>query len=138
MFILTTCMVNLQFALIIVYILVKTEICFTSVAFSKITNFHSLLWSWSLHCLKSARIWSYSGPNFPAFGLNTDVSLRIQPECRKMRTRIAPNMDTFHAVLLFAVFDMLFKCPGTNYSLVASSAWENWCYHILNQYDKLF
>ena len=26
------------------------------------------------------------------------VSLRIQSECRKMRIRITPNTDTFHAV----------------------------------------
>ena len=26
----------------------------------------------SMHCLKSVRIWSYSGPYFPAFELNTD------------------------------------------------------------------
>ena len=52
-------------------------------------------------CVKSLRIRSYSDPHFPAFGLNTErygVSLRIQPECRKMRTRITPNTDTFHAV----------------------------------------
>ena len=24
------------------------------------------------HCVKSVRIWSYSGPYFPAFGLSTD------------------------------------------------------------------
>ena len=45
---------------------------------------------------------SYSGPYFPAFGLNTEryrVSLRIQPKCGKMLTRITPNTDTFHAVL---------------------------------------
>ena len=50
--------------------------------------------------LKSARIRSYSGPYFPAFGLNTEtygVSLRIQAECGKMRTRITPNTDTFCA-----------------------------------------
>ena len=42
--------------------------------------------------------WSH----FPAFGLNTKrcgVSLRIQPECRKMRTRITPNTDTFYPAL---------------------------------------
>ena len=52
-------------------------------------------------CVKSLRIRSYSDPHFPAFGLNTErygVSLRIQPECRKMRTRITPNTDIFHAV----------------------------------------
>ena len=45
---------------------------------------------------------SYSGPHFPAFGLNTEkygVSLRIHSECAKIRTRITPNTDTFHAVL---------------------------------------
>ena len=53
-------------------------------------------------CVKSVRIWSYSGPHFPAFGLNTEwysLSLCIQSECWKMRTRITPNTDTFYAVL---------------------------------------
>ena len=48
------------------------------------------------HCLKSVRIRSYSGPHFPAFGLNTErygVSLRIQSELGKIRTRITPNTD---------------------------------------------
>ena len=55
-----------------------------------------------INLLKSVRIRSYSGPYFPAFGLNTErysVSLRIQSECGKIRTRITPNTDTFHAVL---------------------------------------
>ena len=53
----------------------------------------------SKHCVKSVRIRSYSGPHFPAFGLNTEyVSLHIQSECGKMRTGITPNTDTFHAV----------------------------------------
>ena len=50
------------------------------------------------HCVKGFRVRSYSGPYFPAFGLNTErygVSLRTQSECGKMRTRIASNMDTF-------------------------------------------
>ena len=53
------------------------------------------------HCVKSVHIRSYSGPNFPAFGLNTKryyVSLRIQSKCWKMRTRITPKTDTFYAV----------------------------------------
>ena len=40
---------------------------------------------------KVSFIRSYSGPYFPAFGLNTErykVSLRIQSECKKIRTRI--------------------------------------------------
>ena len=50
---------------------------------------------------RSVGIWSYSGAYFLTFGLNPErysVSLRIQAECGKMRTRITPNMDTFHAV----------------------------------------
>ena len=55
----------------------------------------------AFHCVKSVRIWSYSGPHFPAFGLNMVryiVSLRIQSECGNMRTRMTPNTDIFHAV----------------------------------------
>ena len=52
--------------------------------------------------VKSDRTRRYSGLHFPAFGLNTErysVSLRIHSKCRKMRTRITPNTDTFHALL---------------------------------------
>ena len=55
----------------------------------------------SKHCVKSIRIWSYSDPYFPALGLNTErygVSLRIQSEFGKKRTRITPNTGTFYAV----------------------------------------
>ena len=51
--------------------------------------------------MKSVSIRSYSGPHFPAFGLNTEtygVSLRIQSECGKIRIRVTPNTDTFYAV----------------------------------------
>ena len=43
----------------------------------------------------------FSGPYFPAFGLNTEryeVSLRIQSACGKIRTRKTPYLDTFHTV----------------------------------------
>ena len=53
------------------------------------------------NCVQSVCIRSYSGPHFPAFGLNTErysLSLCIQSECGKMQTRITPNADTFHAV----------------------------------------
>ena len=56
----------------------------------------------NLHCVKNVRIWSYSGLYSPALELNTviySVSLHIQSECGKMRTRITPNMDTFYAML---------------------------------------
>ena len=51
--------------------------------------------------MKSVRIRIYSGPHFSVFGLNTEkygVSLRIQPKCREMQTRITWNRDAFHAV----------------------------------------
>ena len=53
------------------------------------------------HCVKGVRIRSNAGPHFPAFGLNTkryELSLLIQSECRKMRTRITPNTVTFYSV----------------------------------------
>ena len=56
----------------------------------------------TLHCVKSVPIGSYSGLHFASFGLNTEsylVSLRIQSECGKMRTRITPNTNNFYAVI---------------------------------------
>ena len=53
------------------------------------------------HCVKSARIHSYSGSYFPVFGLNAErygVSLRIQSECGKMQSRMSLDMDTFQEV----------------------------------------
>ena len=52
-----------------------------------------------IHCVKSIRIRSFSGPDFPAFGLNTEryrLFFRIQHECGKIRTRKTPDTDTFH------------------------------------------
>ena len=56
----------------------------------------------NINCVESVRIRSFSGPYFPALGLNTErygVSLRIQSEYRKIRIRKTPNMDTFYAVI---------------------------------------
>ena len=55
-----------------------------------------------LHCVKSVCIQSFSGPYFPAFGLNTErhsVSLHIQSKSGKIRTIKTPNTEIFHAVL---------------------------------------
>ena len=57
----------------------------------------------AIHCVKRVHIRSFSGPLFPAFGLNTEryeVSLCIQSESGKTRTRKTPNMDTSHAVII--------------------------------------
>ena len=77
-----------------------------------------------MHCIKSARIQSYSGLHFPTFGLNTErypISLLIQTECGKMRTRKIPNTDIFHAVMITTVFIGLKKDLGPNLSVT-----EDW------------
>ena len=53
--------------------------------------------------LKNIRIWSFSGPHFPVFGLHTEicrVNVRIQSGCGKMRTRKTPNTGTFYAMVV--------------------------------------
>ena len=53
--------------------------------------------------LKSVRIWSFSEPYFPAFGVTTErhgVSLRIQSGRGKIQARKTSNTDTFHALEL--------------------------------------
>ena len=57
-----------------------------------------------INCVKSVLIGSFSGPYFPAFGLNTEryrISLRIQCKSGKIWTGKTPNTDTFHAVIFF-------------------------------------
>ena len=60
----------------------------------------------NFHCVKSVRIRSFSGPYFPAFGVNTE---RIQSEYAKKRTRKTPNTDNFQAV--FTIFLPLVLSP---------------------------
>ena len=65
-----------------------------------------------IHCVKSVQIMSYSGPYFPAFGLNLgryQVSLHIHPKFRKIWTRITPKTDIFHAVALIFI-TLLLNC----------------------------
>ena len=56
----------------------------------------------NLHCMKNLRIWSFFGPYFPAFGLNTErncislYSVRI----RENTDQKTQNKNTFHAVSL--------------------------------------
>ena len=61
---------------------------------------------WRFHCVKSVCNRSFSGSLFPALGLNTErysVSLRIQSECGKIRTRKTPNTDTLYVVFSVVV-----------------------------------
>ena len=60
------------------------------------------------HFVKSVGIRSFSGPYFPAFGLNTErysVSLHIQSKCGKIRTKKTPNTNTFYTV--FFIIDII-------------------------------
>ena len=69
-------------------------------------TFNKAKYSRGVHYVKSARIRSFSGPYFSAFGLNTDryvVSLCIQSEYGKIWTRKTPNRDFFHAVIFRAL-----------------------------------
>ena len=68
----------------------------------------------SIHCAKSVRIRSYSGSYFPSFGLNTERYGVIQSKCRKIRTTITPNTDTFSAVILFDVSEGLLTVKPPN------------------------
>ena len=52
----------------------------------------------------------FSGPYFPAFGLNTEiysVNLRIQPNTRKYGPEKTPYLDTFHTVLVLRFIQIL-------------------------------
>ena len=52
-------------------------------------------------CVKCLLVWSYSGSFSLLFGLNTEryeLYFHIQSECGKIRTRITPKTDTFHAM----------------------------------------
>ena len=51
------------------------------------------------YCVKSVRIWSFSGPYFPAFGLNKERY--IPSECGKIRSRKTTNTHIFHAVYAY-------------------------------------
>ena len=61
---------------------------------SKIQN-HQTCWNF---LVKSVRIWSFSGPYFPAFWLNK-VNLHMKSECQKIRTKKKSNMDTFYIMI---------------------------------------
>ena len=53
-------------------------------------SFYCLAWFITCTAWKVSKYGAFSGPYFPAFGLNMEryeVSLRIQSECEKIRTR---------------------------------------------------
>ena len=66
-----------------------------------------------LHCVKSVRIRSYSGPNYSHIFPHSDwilrdteylpYSVRMRENAGEMWTRITPNMDFFDAVLSLTI-----------------------------------
>ena len=77
---------------------------------------------------------AFSGPYFPVFGLRSN--LRIQSECRKIRAKKTPYLDTFHAVtdrakfkkhLLFCIFIYLsFSQPQITQLLSWEEVLKKW------------
>ena len=65
------------------------------------------------NCVKRVRIWSYSGSHFSCIFPHTDWIRREylfvfslnSGKCGKMRTRITPNTDTFHAVFSLLIIE---------------------------------
>ena len=68
-------------------------------------------------CVKSVRIRSYSDPYFPVFELNTERYSVCQ--CGKIRTRLAPNTDTFYAVTMGHIYQTVCKMLILNVFKVA-------------------
>ena len=94
--------------------------------------------------MKSVHVRRFYGPYFPAFGLNTGrygVSLRIQFECEKIRTRKTPNTDTSYAVKVAAnksnnkcKFKIIFKHKILFKPLTCKSKTIS---HIIHSFDYL-
>ena len=88
----------------------SSRVCY----FTKIVSFRVFardlkITSKAVHCFKSIHIQRFSGPYLPTFGLNTErygVSLHIQSEFGKMRTRKTPNTDTFQALKILCYISM--------------------------------
>ena len=76
----------------------------------KMRNGIASKWTWKTHSVwvikdtlrEKFHMRSFSGPYFIAFGQNTErypVSLLIQFECEKIRTRKTPNTGNFNAMI---------------------------------------
>ena len=92
------------------------------------------------HCVNSARIWSFSGPCFPAIKLNTErysVFSNIQPEYEKIRSRKSPNTDTFDAVLIARIWRTEVRQNYKDRSQLPDMAYSNEFDHQILHYNKL-
>ena len=88
-----------------------------------------------LHSVKSVCIRSFSGPYFPAVGLNRErygVSLRIQPESGKIQSRTTRNTDSFHADLPQTLALGTWKVRVNNFS----HDWGYSCLHFVRVFKR--
>ena len=65
----------------------------SSFSYMKFSGVHLVL---TFHCVKSVRIWSYSGPYFPAFGQNTERYGGISPYSVQIRENTDQNFEYGH------------------------------------------
>ena len=75
------------------------------------------------HCATSVRIWSYSAPHFPSFGLNTG----------KHGQEKTPYLDTFHTALL-----VILEKPSKHFDDTTRSSLNNFTFYLTTfvLYDK--
>ena len=64
-----------------------------------------------MRCVNSFRIRSYSGPYFPAFGLNMEIYFVSQSEYGRKRTIITPHKEKFYTVMnMHFISGFYFEC----------------------------
>ena len=94
---------------------------------------------YNCHCVKSVRIRSYSGPQFPRIFPHTDwrrrdteyppYSVRMRENAGKMRTGITPNTASFYAVCVIKTpFQKLYNFYLLYFSMASThnkSQWRN-------------
>ena len=105
----------------------------------------TLRFIFNYHCVKCVRIRRLSGPYFPAFGLKTErhfLSIHIQSECGKIRTRKTLNTDTFYTIYLvfLILLSVLVKSTSVNTDVIFSGClFKNiGCSHLLLLLIRLF
>ena len=77
----------------------------------------------------------FSGPYFPAFGLNTDryfVSLRIQSECEKIRTRKNSVFEHLSRSLFYLLSFTFILFPSLHHSLSFVAIRYHSLYHLVS------
>ena len=90
-------------------------------------NYNYLFYFDDYHYVKSVRIRSYSGPHFPAFGLNT--------ERWKIRTRKTLNTDTFHVVYRYYHYATSKTQYGRNWNLGNKNLEKTFFFYLLLLYE---